>query len=99
MHINPIFVCIFQVLYLGDLTNFNRIIVAPLNWGLGHASRSMVIIDYLISLNKHIAIASDGLSLKLLKGEYPTLEFFELPSYNIHYHGINFITAEIRSNF
>ncbi|WP_372754341.1 glycosyltransferase [Mariniflexile sp.] len=62
-----------------------RILVAPLNWGLGHATRSIPIIKALILQNFEPVIASDGAALMLLKKEFPELCFFELPSYNITY--------------
>lgn len=58
---------------------------AILNWGLGHASRCIPIIDLLLEKGYSVSIASDGRALHLLKGEYPELQFFELPSYNIKY--------------
>lgn len=61
-----------------------RIIVAPLHWGLGHATRCIPIINAL-KKNNTVAIASDGESLKLLRKEFPSLNSFELPSYNIRY--------------
>lgn len=68
-----------------------KIIVAPLNWGLGHATRSMVIIDQLLRAKKEVIIASDGIALTLLKKEYPQLETWALPSYNINYKGKSFL--------
>ncbi len=62
-----------------------RILVAPLNWGLGHATRSIPIINELLLNNFEVIIASDGEALKLLKKEFPELESHELPSYNITY--------------
>ena len=62
-----------------------RILVAPLNWGLGHATRCIPIIDALISHDFEPIIASDGNALELLKKEFPNLRFLELPSYNITY--------------
>ena len=61
-----------------------RIIVAPLHWGLGHATRCIPIIKELKDHNT-VALASDGESLELLKREFPDLEWFQLPSYNIRY--------------
>lgn len=61
-----------------------RIVVAPLHWGLGHATRCIPIINDLLKTNT-VAIASDGEALKLLQEEFPNLESFELPSYNIRY--------------
>jgi uncharacterized protein (TIGR00661 family) len=61
------------------------VLIAPLNWGLGHATRCMVIIDKLLLLNCKVIVASDGAALTFLKREYPTLTFLELPGYNITY--------------
>lgn len=62
-----------------------RILVAPLNWGLGHATRCMPIIEKLLQQNVEVWIASDGAALKLLQKEYPHLQHLELPAYNITY--------------
>lgn len=62
-----------------------RILVAPLNWGLGHATRCIPIINELIRQNFEPVIASDGAALKLLKKEFPDLEHHILPAYNISY--------------
>jgi len=56
-----------------------------LNWGLGHATRSIPIINALIDHDFEPIIASDGVALKLLQKEFPKLEAIELPSYNITY--------------
>lgn len=62
-----------------------KIIVAPLNWGLGHASRCVPIIHFLLE-NKFIPIiASDGDALAFLQKEFSDLESLELPSYKISY--------------
>jgi uncharacterized protein (TIGR00661 family) len=62
-----------------------RILVAPLNWGIGHACRCIPIINALLENNFEVVIASDGEALCLLKKEFPNLEFTELPSYNVTY--------------
>ena len=62
-----------------------KIIVAPLHWGLGHASRCVPIINSLLENNYTPIIASDGNALQFLKQEFPNLESFELPSYRISY--------------
>ncbi len=62
-----------------------RILVAPLNWGLGHAARCIPIINALLAHDFDVMIASDGVALELLKKEFPDLNAFELPSYNITY--------------
>ena len=62
-----------------------KIIVAPLNWGLGHASRCVPIIIALIHEGFTPVIASDGEARRFLMHEFPALETIELPSYNIKY--------------
>lgn len=62
-----------------------NILVAPLNWGLGHATRCIPIIREL-EKNGYIPIlASDGAALQLLQKEFPHLQSLELPSYEIEY--------------
>jgi len=62
-----------------------RILVAVLNWGLGHATRCIPIINELQLNGFEVFIASDGAALALLKKEFPYITTFELPSYNISY--------------
>ena len=62
-----------------------KILIAPLNWGLGHATRCIPIINGLIDNGFELVIASDGVALELLKKEFPNIVSLELPSYNIEY--------------
>lgn len=62
-----------------------QILIAPLNWGLGHATRCIPIIKALIANNFEPIIASDGIALMLLQKEFPSLSTIELPSYNVTY--------------
>ncbi len=61
------------------------ILVAPLNWGLGHATRCIPIITALLEGKYKVLLASDGAALLLLRKEFPSLPFIELPSYDITY--------------
>ncbi|TBW30090.1 glycosyltransferase [Gramella sp. KN1008] len=62
-----------------------RILVAALNWGLGHATRCIPIIRNLQKHDYKPVIASDGEAGELLQKEFPHLTYIELPSYNIQY--------------
>src|SRR4051812_42144331 len=62
-----------------------RVLVAPLNWGLGHATRCIPVILEFLKQGAEVLIASDGRSLELLKKEFPKLIFFELKGYDIKY--------------
>ena len=65
--------------------NHRTILVAPLNWGLGHATRCIPIIKALQQNDYTPIIASDGIAIDLLKKEFPNLQILELPSYQIEY--------------
>ena len=68
------------------MTVYSRnVLIAPLNWGLGHASRCIPIIRQQMDYGNKVIIASDGDSLALLRKEFPDLDYEELPSYNITY--------------
>lgn len=62
-----------------------RILICPLDWGLGHASRCIPIIERMLNANLTVMIASSGSALSLLQKRFPSLVFFELPSYGIRY--------------
>jgi uncharacterized protein (TIGR00661 family) len=62
-----------------------KILVAPLNWGLGHATRCIPIIEALENHGYEPVIASNGAALSLLKKEFPLLTAVELPDYQIEY--------------
>jgi UDP-N-acetylglucosamine transferase subunit ALG13 len=76
-----------------------KVLVAPLNWGLGHATRCIPVINELLKQGAEVFIASDGNALQLLKLEFPTLSFFELPSYNITYGEGNNLVFKMLSIF
>ena len=61
------------------------ILVAPLDWGLGHATRCIPIIRACIADGHRVIMASSGRSLQLLVKEFPELTAIEIPSYNIYY--------------
>ena len=62
-----------------------RILICPLNWGLGHASRCIPIIRLLLKENAEVIIAADERPLELLKLEFPTLTFITFKGYTIDY--------------
>lgn len=67
------------------LQEFQRILVCPLDWGLGHASRCVPIMAALLDDGKEVEVASSGAALQLLKQHFPDLTFHTLPAYRIRY--------------
>lgn len=75
-----------------------KTLVAPLNWGLGHATRCIPLIEKQLSLGHEIIIATDGHPMELLTTVFPGISFIVLPSYNIRYNkGKSQLTAMLRS--
>jgi hypothetical protein len=62
-----------------------RILVAPLDWGLGHATRCIPIIQRLMELGATPVIGADRGPLAVLRAEFPALEHAILPGPVIRY--------------
>lgn len=62
-----------------------RILVAPLDWGLGHATRCIPVIDELLNQNAEVWLAGEGPQQTLLAKEFPGLPFLQLKGYRIKY--------------
>ena len=61
------------------------ILVAPLDWGLGHATRCIPIIRELLNAGYEVLIAADGQTKILLLGEFPYITILSLKGYQINY--------------
>ncbi len=72
-------------LYFEQNLIFKHVLVAPLDWGLGHATRCIPIIKQLQNAGCNVTIAASGKTLALLSAEFPTLNTVELFGYNIRY--------------
>jgi uncharacterized protein (TIGR00661 family) len=86
--------------------NFNitghklRVLVAPLDWGLGHATRCIPIIFKLLQQNCDVIIAAEGMGKTLLQKEFPDLIFVELKGYRIKYSRTKFwLPAKLMMQF
>lgn len=62
-----------------------KVLVAPLNWGLGHATRCIPIIQHYLSQGDEVILGGDGDSLLLLKRTFPSLRCIDLPSLELRY--------------
>lgn len=61
-----------------------KILVSPLDWGLGHAARIVPLVKKL-NQNNEVKIACSQNQLNFLQNELPESEFFLLPSYEVKY--------------
>ncbi len=62
-----------------------KILIAPLNWGLGHASRCIPLIHRYLERGDEVILAGDGDSLHLLQKNFPQLRALRLASLNLRY--------------
>lgn len=62
-----------------------NILVAPLDWGLGHATRCIPVIQKLIQKKCNVLVAAEGKIKSLLQKEFPELVFIDFKGYRIHY--------------
>ena len=66
-------------------TTRKRVLVAPLDWGLGHTTRCIPVIQELLLQNFTVLLAAEGNSANLLGKEFPSLTILPLKGYKISY--------------
>ena len=62
-----------------------KILVAPLNWGLGHASRCVPLVQRWLDEGHEVVLGGDGDSLTLLRKHFPTLRYVYLAPLQLRY--------------
>lgn len=62
-----------------------RILVAPLDWGLGHTTRCIPLVHELIRNNCEVFLAGNQRQAALLSSEFPGLTQLHLEGYNVRY--------------
>lgn len=68
--------------------NFNiprKVLIAPLDWGLGHATRCIPLIHAFLDLGSEVVLAASGPQAQILKQEFPQLSLLPLPGYAVRY--------------
>jgi len=61
------------------------ILIAPLNWGLGHATRCLPLIVRHLRAGDDVVLAGDGDSLTLLRKHFPGLRYYKLAPLELRY--------------
>jgi UDP-N-acetylglucosamine transferase subunit ALG13 len=69
----------------GKIPGNPRVLVAPLDWGLGHATRCIPVIRELLVQGCEVWLAAEGGSEKLLNQEFPDLPMLKLDGYRMTY--------------
>lgn len=68
-----------------NMKNNPRVLVSPLEWGLGHATRLARLIRILLDQNMEVVIAADGLPYNFLMLQFPQLTFVRVPFTQVSY--------------
>lgn len=70
---------------MGKNNYIYKVLVAPLDWGLGHTTRCIPVIRALQNAAFEVVIAGNPIQIELLKKEFPGILNFPLKGYNVHY--------------
>jgi uncharacterized protein (TIGR00661 family) len=62
-----------------------KILIAPLDWGLGHTSRCIPLIQLLLQSGHEVVLAAEGAAAVLLQSNFPQLELLNLEGYRVRY--------------
>ncbi len=65
-----------------------NVLICPLDWGLGHASRDVEIISNYIQKGYNVIIAADKAPLQFLRQHFPYLQYVVMPGVSIRYGNI-----------
>lgn len=77
------------------MINQKTILVCPLDWGLGHATRCIPIVYEFMNLGYNVIIGTSGKQKALLQQEFPKLTFLELKGYEIEYPKLGSMTLKM----
>lgn len=62
-----------------------KVLIAPLDWGLGHTTRCIPLAHSLVKVGVSVFFAGNEQQKKLLQQEFPDTPFLHLEGYNIRY--------------
>ncbi|MDT8392631.1 MAG: glycosyltransferase [Bacteroidales bacterium] len=62
-----------------------NILICPLDWGIGHASRCIPIIEQLLRQKANVLVGAGGRTASFLKSCFPGIQIVPVEGYNIHY--------------
>jgi hypothetical protein len=65
--------------------NYKKILIAPLDWGLGHTTRCIPVIRHLVNSGHYVSVACNDTQSAFLKKSFPDMEFITLDGYNMRY--------------
>lgn len=70
-----------------------KILIAPLDWGLGHTTRCIPLIRFLLAEGHDVTAAAEGAAARLLQDNFPALQVLPLEGYRIRYSSRRWLFA------
>ena len=70
---------------MGIKNNNFHILIAPLDWGLGHTTRCIPIIKYLLLNQYTVFVGANETIKKIIRKEFPDIPVLPVQGYNIRY--------------
>ena len=70
---------------INNIDGKKRVLIAPLDWGLGHATRCVPIITAFLKQGYEVFAAGEKAIALLLQQEFPSIQILPLAGYNIQY--------------
>jgi len=77
------------------VTGIKKALICPMDWGIGHATRCVPVIEKLKDLGFELIIAASGRPMEFLKKEYPWIPVVSFPGIKIRYPGDNWFTIKV----
>ncbi len=68
------------------MTLKKRILVCPMDWGLGHATRVVPVIRLLREAGAEVVLGADRKPLAFLRRQFPHAEWVQIPGFQPEYH-------------
>jgi uncharacterized protein (TIGR00661 family) len=75
------------------------VLITPLNWGLGHATRMVPVIEHLLNKKANVLIAADKRPYEFLKQRFPETEFIRFPGFEPHYSNDSMMALRMAWSF
>jgi hypothetical protein len=63
---------------INEISGQKKILIAPLDWGLGHTTRCIPLIRFLIDNNCMVQLAANKSQEVLIRSEFPNIEILPL---------------------
>lgn len=68
-----------------EMTKKKTILICPMDWGLGHATRVVPIIELLLAKEARVIIGADNKPLAFLRNRFPQCEWVKIPGFQPSY--------------